>query len=59
MNSQLLILASLLLPILGILFISLARKKGKKISVYPISDQSWLDLGQWDEYEKALVKLKS
>ena len=39
--------------------ISLARKKGKKISVYPISDQSWLDLGQWDEYEKALAKLKS
>ena len=39
--------------------ISLARKKGKKVSVYPISDQSWLDLGQWDEYEKALSKLKS
>ena len=37
--------------------ISIARKRNKKIGVYPISDESWLDLGQWDEYQKTLKKL--
>ena len=37
--------------------IVLAKKKNKKVVVYPISDESWLDLGQWDEYEKTLKKL--
>ena len=37
--------------------IVLAKKKNKKVGVYPISDESWLDLGQWDEYEKTLKKL--
>ena len=38
-------------------FISLAKKNKKKIGVFPVSDQSWLDLGQWDEYNKTLKKL--
>jgi len=29
-------------------------KKGKKIKVYPVSDKSWLDMGQWGEYQKML-----
>ena len=37
--------------------ILLARKKNKKVAIYPISEKSWLDLGQWDEYEKTLKKL--
>jgi dTDP-glucose pyrophosphorylase len=34
--------------------ISLARKKKLKITVYPIDDSLWLDVGQWNEYKKAL-----
>ena len=29
-----------------------AKKKKKKISVFPINDSSWFDTGQWDEYLK-------
>lgn len=35
------------------------RANGLKIGVYPISEESWLDVGQWEEYRdtvKALVK---
>lgn len=28
------------------------RKSGKKIGIYPISEKSWLDMGQLDEMEK-------
>ena len=38
-------------------FISIAKKANKKIGVYPVSDQSWLDFGQWDEYHKTIRKL--
>ena len=34
--------------------ISLAKKKKLKIAVYPIDDSLWLDVGQWNEYKKAL-----
>ena len=37
--------------------IFLSKKANKKIGVYPVSDQSWLDFGQWDEYEKTLKKI--
>lgn len=33
-------------------FISICKKRKKRIGVYPVSDQSWLDFGQWDEYIK-------
>jgi len=33
-------------------------KEGKKIGVYPIDDDAWIDVGEWTEYEKALEKLK-
>ncbi|MFH1380005.1 MAG: nucleotidyltransferase family protein [bacterium] len=35
-----------------------AKDKGYKIGVFPISETSWIDIGQWDEYQKALEKLK-
>ena len=34
-----------------------AQKKGKKIGVYPIDDSSWIDIGQWTEYLKAVEQL--
>ena len=37
--------------------ILLARKKNKKVGIYPISERSWLDIGQWDGYEKTLKRL--
>ena len=37
--------------------IKLAKKKGKRIGVYPIDDKSWIDVGQWSEYRKAIEKL--
>ena len=30
------------------------RESGGKIGVYPISENSWIDVGQWAEYRKAL-----
>ncbi len=34
------------------------QKSGKKIGIYPISQQSWVDIGQWQEYQNALKKLE-
>jgi len=33
------------------------KKSGKKIGVYPIDDDAWIDVGEWAEYKKALNKL--
>lgn len=33
------------------------RKKGKKVAVYPISENEWMDMGQLDELEKMREKL--
>ena len=39
------------------------QKDKKKIGVYPISEKSWLDVGQWESYketaEHLLDKLRS
>jgi NDP-sugar pyrophosphorylase family protein len=35
-----------------------AKKQGKKIGVFPINDKSWIDIGQWEEYHKAIEKLR-
>ncbi len=34
-----------------------AQKNGKKIGVYPIDDDAWIDIGQWTEYQKAVERL--
>jgi dTDP-glucose pyrophosphorylase len=34
-----------------------AKNKGKKVGVYPIDDDAWVDVGEWSEYQKALIKL--
>lgn len=33
-----------------------AKDLNKIISVYPISEESWIDIGQWDEYKKAIER---
>ena len=37
--------------------ISDAKKNGKKIGVFPIHDDDWIDVGQWAEYKKAIKML--
>lgn len=34
------------------------REKGEKVGVYPISENSWLDMGQLDEMEKMRRRLE-
>jgi len=34
-----------------------AKAKKKQIGVYPIDDGSWIDVGQWSEYHKAVDRL--
>jgi len=34
-----------------------AQKDEKKIGVYPIDDDDWIDVGQWAEYQKAVSQL--
>lgn len=31
-----------------------SRRKGKKVGVYPVSEKSWLDMGQWDAFKDML-----
>jgi dTDP-glucose pyrophosphorylase len=37
--------------------ISKLKEKEYKIGVYPISQRSWLDIGQWEEYNDTVKKL--
>jgi len=30
------------------------QRNGKIIGVFPISEKSWIDIGQWDEYKKTI-----
>jgi dTDP-glucose pyrophosphorylase/predicted transcriptional regulator len=34
--------------------IKVAKSKSLKIGVYPISEDAWIDVGQWDEYKNAI-----
>jgi dTDP-glucose pyrophosphorylase len=36
--------------------INLLKKKKYNIGIYPVSEKSWLDIGQWGEYKKTLKK---
>ncbi len=36
--------------------INSVRERGGKVGVFPISEKSWIDVGQWEEYRKS-VKL--
>ncbi len=30
------------------------KKSGGKIGIYPVGEHSWIDIGQWQEYQKAI-----
>jgi dTDP-glucose pyrophosphorylase len=34
-----------------------SKNQGKKVGVFPIDDEAWIDVGQWTEYKKTLEKL--
>lgn len=38
--------------------IEAAQNKNYSVGVYPISENSWTDIGQWEEYHKAIEKMK-
>jgi dTDP-glucose pyrophosphorylase/predicted transcriptional regulator len=31
-----------------------AKNQGKKVGVFPVNNESWVDVGQWTEYKKAI-----
>jgi dTDP-glucose pyrophosphorylase len=33
-----------------------AKNSGKKVGVFPIDEDAWIDIGQWAEYKKAIDK---
>lgn len=35
-------------------FFAKLRSEGSKVGVYPISQKSWCDIGQWSEYQKTI-----
>ena len=37
--------------------IATLNKNDKKIGVYPVDEDSWIDIGQWAEYKKAIGQL--
>ena len=39
--------------------VKLAKLKKLKIGIYPIDDNLWTDVGQWDEYSNALKKFNN
>lgn len=37
--------------------ISVLLKENHKVGIYPINDDQWVDVGQWEEYRKAVGKI--
>tara|TARA_B100000902_G_scaffold390201_1_gene438726 strand:- start:3843 stop:4910 length:1068 start_codon:yes stop_codon:yes gene_type:complete len=37
--------------------ISILLKKNYQVGVYPINDNQWVDVGQWEEYKKAVSQI--
>ena len=48
---------NLFLVICLTLMISCTNEKNMQIGVYPVDEDSWIDVGQWKEYQKSLEKL--
>ena len=34
-----------------------AKNQGKKVGIFPIYDDAWVDVGEWTEYQKAVERL--
>jgi len=39
--------------------IKVIQKESLKIGVYPVSEKSWIDVGQWSKYSKTIKELES
>ena len=39
--------------------INVLKDKGHKVGVYPVSEKSWVDVGEWQEYEKVFKRAES
>jgi dTDP-glucose pyrophosphorylase len=39
--------------------ITLAQAAGYRVGVFPISEDAWIDIGQWEEYHRATKRLQS
>ena len=37
--------------------IKTVKDQGKKVGVFPIDEEAWIDIGQWVEYQKAVDRL--
>mgnify|MGYP001362879862 CR=1 FL=1 len=35
-----------------------AKGGGKKVGIYPIDDDTWIDVGQWAEFKNALEQFE-
>jgi dTDP-glucose pyrophosphorylase len=38
--------------------IAAAKAQGMTVGLYPISEKAWIDIGQWEEYHKAVQRLR-
>lgn len=38
--------------------IGVLLEKGKKVTMYPVNENDYMDIGEWDEYKRAAEKLK-
>ena len=38
--------------------ITTVKAKGYKVGVFPVSETSWVDVGQWEEYHNAVKKFR-
>jgi NDP-sugar pyrophosphorylase family protein len=34
------------------------KKNNRRVGVYPVYENSWIDVGQWEEYRKAIKYLE-
>tara|TARA_X000000950_G_scaffold289243_1_gene411173 strand:+ start:18466 stop:19530 length:1065 start_codon:yes stop_codon:yes gene_type:complete len=39
--------------------INAVKKRGMKVGVFPVSEGSWIDIGQWDEYHRNTKYIKN
>jgi dTDP-glucose pyrophosphorylase len=39
--------------------VSIAKKNRRRVGVYPVSEKAYLDVGQWEEYQKTVRKFNS
>ena len=39
--------------------VDLQREKGRNVSVYPINESEWMDMGQMEEYQKMCRRMES